>query len=1097
MRFAHTSGSMASVLLTLAALISIGQGPRGLPAQAPPSGGEAAESESAVAEAEWLRYPAISPDGRTIAFTYRGDLYRVSVDGGEAVPLTTHTGHDFMPVWSPDGRHIAFASHRYGNFNVFLMPAEGGEARRLTWHSSDEFPYAFTPDGAHVVFGAARLNDAEHRGYPTPSQPELYQVSVEGGRPIQLLASPAEEVVMAHDGSFLLYHDRKGGEDPWRKYQRSAITRDLWQYHPSTGVHRQLTNDEWENRHPVLVDDDRAAVYLSEESGSFNVHRLELETGERRQITFLDGAPVRFLSAADDGTLSFGHDGRIHTLAPAKEEPRTLRITVATDRRTNDERVIPVAGGADELDVSPDGTEVAFTFRGDVFVASVEAGTTKRITTTPDREVGVEFSPDGDGLIYASERDGRWGIYEARRTREAERYFFSSTLIEETPVVVNDRQNFQPRYSPDGERIAFIEELNRLRVLDRNSGEVTTLLTEEHIFSTGPTHQFEWSPDGQWILFTYAVPGLAPREIGAVRTDGSGEVLNLTQSGFQDVWPTWILGGKAMLWRSNRDGLRALAKTGATEMDAYAMFFDQEAWDRFRLSEEEISLLREEEEEATGEGDDIDEASRDEPLLELDFDGAPDRRTRLTIHSSSMSDALLSDDGETLYYLARFERGLNLWSTSIRTRETRQIAELNATSARMMWDGENAKIFILADGRISTFEPGPGTRHTVPVQGEMQVSATAERAAMFDQVWRRTRDTFYTQSFHGTDWEAAREAHERFLPHIRTPQEFAELLSEMLGELNVSHSGARWTSSEDTDDSTSSLGIYYDQSETDGGIRVTEVLTGGPLDRAGIGIETGTVIEAIDGEELEGEDPARFLNRKADRNVLLRIRNGEERREVVAKPITLAEERPLRYRRWVERNRAEVELLSEGRLGYVHIPGMNDTAYRSTFEEVMGRHAHAEGLVVDTRFNTGGDLVADLEMFLSGTRFFDYTTDDRSSGFEPNFRWTRPSVTLANEANYSDGHCFAWAYQTMGIGPLIGMPVPGTCTFGGGQVLLDGLRWGVPGRGVKDTNTGRFLENWQTEPDIRVPNPPEAETRGGDPQLERAVQELLRLVGEN
>jgi len=1040
-------------------------------------------------EANWLRYPAISPDGQTIVFTYRGDLYRVPVAGGEAQPLTTHTGHDFMPVWSRDGGWIAFAGHRYGNFNVFVIPAEGGEARRLTWHSADEFPYSFSADGSEVIFGATRLNAAEHRGYPTGHQSELYSVPVDGGRPIQLLTTPAEGISVSGDGSFLLYHDRKGGEDPWRKYQRSAITRDLWHYEPETGAHRQLTDDEWENRHPVLVDDDDALVYLSEESGSFNVHRMERESDQRSQLTRLEGAPVRFLSAARDGTLAFGHDGRIHTLAPGEQEPREVPIRIRADRRANDEQVLSVTRGMNEMAVSPDGREVAFVYRGDVFVASVEEGTTKRITTTAAREVGVEFSPDGDALIYASERDGRWGIYEATRVRDEELYFFASTLVREEPIRAGDGQYFQPRYSPDGERIAFVEDINTLRVLDRESGEVVTLLTEDHIFSTGPGHQFEWSPDGEWIVFTHAVPGIAPREIGIVRSDGSGEVVNLTRSGFHDVSPSWVMGGKAVMWRSNRDGRRALAKTGPTEMDAYAMFFDGEAWDRFQLSKEELALLQEQEEEGEEE-----EASADESR-EMDLEGAPDRRARLTIHSSSMSDALLSEDGETLYYLARFERGLNLWTTTVRTRETRMLVELNAGSASMTWDAEGEHIFLLADGRISRVDPDSGNRHTVSVDGEMITRASAEREAMLDQVWRRTRDTFYRSDFHGTDWEAVREAYEPFLPHIGNNHEFAELLSEMLGELNVSHSGARYNPSDDGDDATASLGIFYDQSERSEGIRITEVMEGGPLDRSDVEVGPGAVIEAIDGQELTADvDPARLLNRAADRNVLLRIRQGEAVEEVVVKPISLGQERGLRYRRWVERNREEVLEQSDGRLGYVHIPGMNDAAYRTTFEEVMGRHVNAEGMVVDTRYNTGGDLVADLEMFFTGRRFFDYTTDTRSSGFEPNFRWTRPSVTLANEANYSDGHCFAFVYQQMEIGPLIGMPVPGTCTFGGGQGLLDGLRWGVPGRGVKDTETDRFLENWQTEPDIRVANDPGEEGSGRDAQLERAVQELLRLV---
>jgi tricorn protease len=228
--------------------------------------------------------------------------------------------------------------------------------------------------------------------------------------------------------------------------------------------------------------------------------------------------------------------------------------------------------------------------------------------------------------------------------------------------------------------------------------------------------------------------------------------------------------------------------------------------------------------------------------------------------------------------------------------------------------------------------------------------------------------------------------------------------------------------------------------------------------------------------------------------VLLTVREGRNARELVVKPITAGEENRLQYTRWVRRNREEVDSLSNGRLGYVHLPGMNDGAYRNTFEEVMGRFAHRDGLIVDARWNGGGDLVADLMMFLSGSKFFDYTTDTRSSGFEPNFRWTKPSASLVNEAAYSDGHCYAWSYQALGIGPLIGMPVPGTCTFAGWEVLQDGVRWGVPGVGVKDVRTGRYLENWQTEPDYRVMNAYDVAARGRDQQLETAVQVLLGKV---
>jgi tricorn protease len=1049
----------------------------------------------------WLRYPAISPDGKTIVFTYEGDLYRVPSAGGVATPLTQHEAHDFMPIWSHDGTRIAFASDRYGNFDVFVMPATGGEAKRLTFHSASEYPYTFDRDDRSILFGAVRQDAASSRGFPTGSQPELYRVSVDGGRVEQVLTTPAEDVQVSRNGQWLIYHDKKGGENDWRKHHTSAIARDIWIYDVKTGTHRKITTFAGEDRSPVFTDGDQAFYYLSEESGSFNVHRMSVTGGPSQQVTSFKGQPVRFLSIADDGTLCFGYDGELYTRT-ASGSPQKVAVTLAADAKTNNERVVPVTGGAREMAVSPSGKEVAFVFRGEVFVTSVEGGVTKRITSTPEQESGIQFSPDGKALLYASERDNRWKIYETRRTRAEEPYFYASTVLAETPIVANEHENYQPLYSPDGKSIAYVEDRMTLKVLDLATQESRTLLTSAQLFSNSDADQyFQWSPDSRWLLFDYAIPGLAPGEVGLVRADGSGEIVNLTQSGFHDRRAKWILDGEAMLWFSDRDGLKSVAQSGAAQSDVYAMFFTQEAWDRFRLSKEDYALVKEAEErkKEAEKGKEKPEAAKAEAAppkpVTVDLDGLDLRKARLTIHSSSLGDALLSKDGETLYYLARFERGMNLWSTNVRTRETKMIVTLNANGGSLAWDKDQKTLFLLADGGISKIDPASAKRETVSIKGEMTLDVAGERAFMFEHVWRRTKETFYTAGYHGVDWDALKTVYRKYLPSIGDGYELAEMLSEMLGELNVSHSGARYSSSEPTDDATASLGLFYDQTYRGVGVKVDEVIKNGPLDKAGMDVRPGMIVESIDGETIAPErDLPQYLNRKAGRKTLLVVADGDRKREIVVTPITLSEENRLLYARWVRRNQEEVDRLSKGQLGYIHVPGMNDGAYRTTFEEVMGKYATRKGIVVDTRFNGGGDLVADLAMFLSGHKFFDYTTDTRSDGFEPNFRWTKPSVSLANEANYSDGHCYAYAYQALKIGTLVGMPTPGTCTFAGWEMLQDGsTRWGVPPVGVKDT-TGHYLENHQTVPDIVVMNDDAELSKGRDQQLEAAVAVLMKAI---
>ena len=380
-----------------------------------------------------------------------------------------------------------------------------------------------------------------------------------------------------------------------------------------------------------------------------------------------------------------------------------------------------------------------------------------------------------------------------------------------------------------------------MRVLNIASGKSRTLLTPDQVFSTSDSGQyFQWSPDGQWLLFDYAVPGIASGEVGLVKADGSGKVVNLTKSGFEDRRGDWVQGGEAMLWQTNRDGLASSAHSGGSQFDVYAMFFTRDAWDRFRLNEDDYALLKDQEEQNKPKPDTAERPTPPsraavEPVA-LDLEEMALRKARLTTNSSSLGGALLSKDGETLYYLARFEEGYDLWSTEPRSGDTKLVATLNANGADMVWDKDQKTIFLQAGGSLSKIDPSSGKRDNISIRGEMVQDADAQRAYLFEHVWMQTKETFYTAGYHGVDWEGIKPVYAKYLPHIGDGYEFAEMLSEMLGELNISHSGARFNSSTPTDDATASLGIFYDQSYDGTGIRVVEVIKNGPLDQAGMNV---------------------------------------------------------------------------------------------------------------------------------------------------------------------------------------------------------------------------------------------------------------------
>ncbi|MEY3051244.1 MAG: hypothetical protein RLY31_1029 [Bacteroidota bacterium] len=599
----------------------------------------------------------------------------------------------------------------------------------------------------------------------------------------------------------------------------------------------------------------------------------------------------------------------------------------------------------------------------------------------------------------------------------------------------------------------------------------------------------EFLQPAQWIT-----------QAGLVAADGGGEVVNLTRSGYGNSRPRWAAKGSMMTWVSDRDGMKNDASWGG-EGDVYAMFFTREAYDRFRLSKEEFDLDKDSEKDGDAADEKGDEAKKDngqeKSPIRIELEGIEDRKVRLTIHSSRLADAILSQDGEKLFYLARFEKGYDLWQTELRTRETKVLAKLGAGRVGgIEMDKDGKTLFLLADGKVFKVKVEDGKKELLSLKGELELRPAEERTYLFEHVWRQAAAKFYREDLHSVDWAFYKQAYARFLPHIRTDYDFAEMLSEMLGELNASHTGARYRPSVEYPDKTAALGLFFDQDFEGAGLRVTEVLRKGPLDNSDTRIVPGVVIERIDGEPLTATtNPYELLNRKEGARVLLSAFDPErgERWEEVVKPVSLGTEGELLYRRWVKRCRHLVDSLSGGRIGYVHVRSMNDGSYRTVYEDALGRNAGKEALVVDTRFNGGGWLHDDLATFLAGKPYMSFRPRGQDLGREPQFKWHKPSIVVMGEGNYSDAHMFPYTYKALGIGQLVGMPVPGTGTAVWWETLQNGMVFGIPQVGMVG-NDGQYLENQQLEPDVRVANDPMEVAAGRDQQLEAAVAKLLESL---
>jgi len=1063
----------------------------------------------AQSQPRWIQQPSVSPDGKWIAFEYKGNVFKVPYTGGDAVPLTIANSYNGYPVWSHDSKKIAFASDRYGNFDVYLMNATGGEATRLTFNSSRDLPYDFSPDDSQVIFGTDRHDIYSSARFPLDAIfTKLYEVPAKGGNSRLLNSAGMEYVHYNAAGDQLIFQDRKGYEDAWRKHHTSAITRDIWTYNIKNNTYTKVSAFNGEDREPVWGTGD-TFYYLSEKNGTQNLFKSSLSnTATVTQLTTFEKNPVRNLSRASNGSLVFTYNGDLYTLTEG-QQPQKVSISLSADFAGDQIVTFPVKGEASEMSISNDGKQVAFVYRGDIFVTSADGATTKRITNTPYQERMVQFSPDGRKLLYSAEHPGSWDIDEVSISNKNEPYFYVATVLNTVGIIATAKEEFQGVYSPDGKKIAYLEERNVLKSYDVAAKTTRTLLAEGLNYSYADGDQyFTWSPDSRYILAQSTEGGgWFQNEVVLIKDDGSGKRTNLTESGFSDEMPQWGMDGKMMYWLTDKDGMKNLSR--GSQSDIYGMFFDQKTWDRFQLSKEDYDLRVEAEKKDTvGKKAEVKDLKKKKPavakkpveLVNLYLNNLENRTKRLTMASTAIAGASLSKDGEKLYFLAKYDKGYDLWVTTLRTSESKVLAKLDAPGGGMEMSKDGKSLFVIANGNIIKVGTDDGKVTPVKINSEMELNASAERGYILEHTFKQVKKKFFDPKLQGVDWDGYYTTYKQFLPYINNDYDFQVLLSEFLGELNASHTGGRYSPSFPNGDETAALGLIYDLTRSGDGLLVKAVIPGGPFDIAATKMKDGVVIDKIDGVALTAaSDWSKLLNHKAGQFTRISFHEGKggNSYEEIIKPIKpRTETSVLLYSKWVKLMEHLTDSLSGGKVGYVHVRSMDDPSFRVTFDKVLGKNSRKEALIVDSRFNGGGWLHDDLVTFLSGKLYFTLRPQGHiTTGGEPLNKWTKPSCVLMSESNYSDAFMFPYAYKELGIGKLVGMPVAGTGTaVWWEQQINPRIVFGIPMIGTYGAGETHATENYQLEPDILILNEYSKLLGGQDQQLETAVKEMMSTI---
>lgn len=1050
--------------------------------------------------ATWLRSASISPDGQSIAFVYRGQIRIVPVAGGVSIPLTPAGAYSSSPVWSPDSQRLAFSSDLHGDDDVFTAPVGGGKMERLTFSSRPEVPTAFTPDGREVLFNAHRLGDPVGSRFTVRwGFYQLYSAPLRGGATKLVLPVTNEGAVWNAKGTQLLYGYTSSLDPGARQRRGPGNAGEIWLYNPDTQKHIPLVRDGYDARSAVWGPSDASVYYLSDRSGSLNIWQHNLKTQADVQLTAFKDQPIRGLSASKKGELAFTYAGNIYLLKPEGGQPQKLEVLIPefaedSSRPFEDQN-------SSEFVASPNGKLFALVARGNVFLLNRQ-GQSFQVTSTPAEERDVSFSPDGGFLVYASARskDGlEWRIYKNRLPQKledlAQTNLYAESLINTGPGAAQ-----QPRFSPDGLHIAFVYERREVRVIDTKSGKITKLYkpSDYHTSYSDGDLPYNWSPDSRYLVLPWrTVPFSVVSRWAIVPRDGSANLRPITQRLAEVDFADWTPDGRQLLLATRSHAARQLDQNAQSD-HLYRVFMSEEARSDF-LDDLESS------EEAQAASGNVAKAedSKDPPSPDKSYRFQSERKTSLEgLLSTDLVDWFKAmPDGKTVLLLNQWSHDLMLSTLDLGTQSVSELGGIEGdfTEAQFQLDSAGKTLYVHTPGQVHwlDLEDLRYSEHLSYRLRQRQNPAQMRQAA-FDAFWLDIKQTFYQANMHGVDWNQLYLTYGSYLEGIATIRELADLLDEASGTLSASHLFPyAYTVPLATDGSvftqTASLGVFIDSTYSGPGLKIAEVLPGGPLDRAQK-LQPGDLITHINGRSVSSQGELDLLlDGLENQKVTVGFRRGTQAWSQAVRPISLDNEAALNQQRVIEYRRLQVDALSKGKLAYTYISDMDNESFITAYNDLLTMQDEKVAAILDIRGNGGGNLHRQLMTFLSGRPFARFGREGRPWGLEPSDRWLKPSALLVDTFAYSDGSIFPQAYQDAKLGQVIGETLvnTGTAVNDIQSKLIPELFYSVPILPFRRMD-GSYYENNRIKPDILITHDPNAEQQGQDPVLERAIQSLLR-----
>lgn len=1058
------------------------------------------------AQTKLLRFPDIHGD--QVVFCYAGDLWLAPSSGGSARRLTAHPGLELFPKFSPDGNWIAFTGQYDGDEQVYLIPTAGGVPMRLTYYPArgplparwgyDNQVYGWTRDGKRVLFRSLR------DGWSLAGN-RLYTVPVEGGLPEPLPMPTSGAGDFSPDGKRLVYSPLMRDFRTWKRYQ-GGWAQDLYIFDLVTSAAEQITDHPRSDRDPMWLGDK--IYFASDRDGTLNLYVYDISSQETHQLTHSKKWDVRWPSADEQLQIVYELGGELEVFDAGSGESQRLSIQVPDEGLSKRPSRISAEKQIEDWELSPKGERALFVARGDIFTVPIEKGPTRNLTRSSNaHDKWARWSPDGARIAFISDRTGEEEIYLINQDGSGE---------PEQLTTGGQAMRYAPEWAPDGKRLAFNDKDGKLYVLTLEDKKLVKIADD----TRRPVHDYAWSPNGGHLAFSLA--GSNNFRSIYIWSVSDGQRRRITSELFNEFNPAWDPEGNYLYYLSRREFAPQRASVEWNyfidrETGIFALALRKDVKHPFPPESDEVSVEEEETEEKDKKVKEAEkEGKKEREYIKIDFDGLAERVARVPVPPDNLGR--LKATKEHLLYIRRgafylgreSDQSPSLQIFSMKDRKVSTHAE-KVNAYALSQDGSKVLVrhlegFKLYDASLK----GKDSARPVSTKGLMVDRMPAQEwGQIFDEVWRRYRDFFYVKNLHGYDWEALREQYRPLLAHVAHRSDLNYVIGEMIAELNVSHAYISGGDYEIPERPNVALpGARFSLDASSGRYRIAKIFRGqneeeryrSPLMEIGIDVREGDYVLAIDGQELRAEEnPYRLLLHKADRPVQLTVNDKpttQGAHQVSFRPRT--SEIGLVYLDWVTRNREKVTAMTAGRVGYLHLPDMAADGIREFFKYFYGQ-IRKEGLIVDVRSNGGGHVsqmvIERLRRNLLGISF------SRTDEHARTYPWTvfhGHMVCLLSETSGSDGDIFPYRFREAGLGPLIGKRSwGGVVGITGRGPLIDGGDVRVPESGTNAPDGSWVMEGHGVDPDIEVENTPRSVIEGHDLQLERAVEEVMKMIRAN